>query len=61
MTNAELAAKLGLTEGALKVAVHRLRRRYRDLLKQEIADTVADTGDVADELEILLSALRGEV
>ena len=60
-SNAELAAKLGLTEGALKVAVHRLRRRYRDLLKQEIADTVADTGDVADELEILLSALRGEV
>ncbi len=60
-TNAELAAKLGLTEGALKVAVHRLRRRYRDLLKQEIADTVADTGDVADELEVLLSALRGDV
>jgi DNA-directed RNA polymerase specialized sigma24 family protein len=60
-SSAELAAKLGLTEGALKVAVHRLRRRYRDLLKQQIADTVADTGDVPDELEILLSALRGEV
>jgi RNA polymerase sigma-70 factor (ECF subfamily) len=61
VSNAEVAARLGLTEGALKVAVHRLRRRYRDLLKQEIADTVADAGDVADELEILLSALRGEV
>ncbi|HEY2252506.1 MAG TPA: sigma factor, partial [Planctomycetaceae bacterium] len=35
--NAELAAALNLTEGALKVSVHRLRRRYRELLKQEIA------------------------
>jgi DNA-directed RNA polymerase specialized sigma24 family protein len=60
-TNAEFAANLGLTEGALKVAIHRLRRRYRDLLKREIADTVADSSDVADELEVLLSALRGEV
>jgi RNA polymerase sigma-70 factor (ECF subfamily) len=59
--HAALAAKLGLAEGALKVTVHRLRRRYRDLLKQEIADTVADTADVEDELDILLSALRGEV
>jgi len=59
--HAERAAKLGLAEGALKVAVHRLRRRYRDLLKQEIADTVADTADVEDELDVLLSALRGEV
>jgi RNA polymerase sigma-70 factor (ECF subfamily) len=57
--NAELALQLGLSEGALKVAVHRLRRRYRDLLKQEIAETVADPDETADELDYLLSALRG--
>ena len=57
--NAALAAQLGLSEGALKVAVHRLRRRYRDLLKQEIADTVADSDETADELDYLLAALRG--
>src|SRR5262249_39151027 len=54
-----LADKLQLTEGALKVAVHRLRRRYRDILKQEIAQTLADPEDVPDELEYLTAALRG--
>jgi DNA-directed RNA polymerase specialized sigma24 family protein len=57
--NAELASQLGLSEVALKVAVHRLRRRYRDLLKQEIAETVADPAETADELDYLLAALRG--
>src|SRR5262245_11419952 len=57
--NAELASQLGVSEGALKVAVHRLRRRYRDLLKQEIADTVADSDETANELDYLLAALRG--
>jgi RNA polymerase sigma-70 factor (ECF subfamily) len=57
--NAALALQLGLSEGALKVAVHRLRRRYRDLLKQEIAETVADAAETADELDYLLAALRG--
>jgi len=57
--NAELASQLGLSEGTLKVAVHRLRRRYRDLLKQEIAETVADPGETADELDYLLAAVRG--
>ena len=57
--NADLTAELDLTEGALKVAVHRLRRRYRELLKEEIADTVASPDDVPNELEYLLAALRG--
>jgi RNA polymerase sigma-70 factor (ECF subfamily) len=48
-----------MTAGALKVAVHRLRQRYRELLKAEIAQTLADPDDVADELELLLAALRG--
>ena len=38
---AEVAARLGLTEGALKVTVHRLRQRYRELLREEVAHTVA--------------------
>ena len=57
---AALAAELGLGEGAVKVAVHRLRRRYRELLEEEIARTVADPanpGEIADERRHLLSVL----
>jgi DNA-directed RNA polymerase specialized sigma24 family protein len=56
---ADQAAGLGMTEGALKVAVHRLRRRYRDLLREEIAETVAQPDEMADELDYLMAALRG--
>ncbi|MEM7306569.1 MAG: sigma-70 family RNA polymerase sigma factor [Planctomycetota bacterium] len=56
----ETAARLGLTAGALKVAVHRLRQRYRELLRAEIAQTVADPSDVEDEMRHLVDALRGE-
>ena len=55
-----LAGELDLSEGSVKVAVHRLRRRYRKLLKEEIANTVADPDEIQDELDHLLSALRGE-
>ncbi len=48
---------IGMTDGAVKVAVHRLRRRYRDRLRAEIADTVSDPADVDDELEHLLTSL----
>jgi RNA polymerase sigma-70 factor (ECF subfamily) len=54
----EAAAGLAMTEGAVKVAVHRLRRRYRDLVREEIAQTVADPQDVDEELRHLLVALR---
>ena len=54
---AALARDLNTSEGALKVAVHRFRRRYRDLLRQEIADTVADPADVESELRHLAAAL----
>ena len=54
---AELAARSGMSEGAVKVAVHRLRQRYRELLEAEIANTVASPEDVADERRYLLSAL----
>jgi RNA polymerase sigma-70 factor (ECF subfamily) len=58
---AEMAERLGMTEGAVKVAVHRLRRRYRDLLKEEISETVSAPDELDDELECLLAALRGRV
>jgi RNA polymerase sigma-70 factor (ECF subfamily) len=53
----ELAARLGMTEGAVKVAVHRLRRRYRAMLREEIAQTVADPTEIDDEIRQLFSAL----
>ena len=56
----ETAARLGMTEGAVKVAVHRLRQRYRELLRAEIAETVSDPSDVDDEMRHLVAALRGK-
>lgn len=53
----ELAETLGSTEGALKVAVHRLRRKFGELLREEIADTIARPEDADDELRYLLSVL----
>jgi RNA polymerase sigma-70 factor (ECF subfamily) len=49
-----------MTEGAVKVAVHRLRRRYRKLLKEEIARTTAGPEEMEDELGELLAALSSE-
>jgi RNA polymerase sigma-70 factor (ECF subfamily) len=54
---AELARRLGTSEGAAKVAVHRLRQRYRELLEAEIANTVASPEEVAEERRYLLSVL----
>jgi len=55
----EVAAELGMTEGALKVWVHRLRKRYRELLMAEVSHTLADAENVEDELRGLFSALSG--
>jgi RNA polymerase sigma factor (sigma-70 family) len=54
---AELAARLGMTEGAVKVVVHRLRQRYRGVLREEIAQTVANPAEIDDEIRELFSAL----
>jgi RNA polymerase sigma factor (sigma-70 family) len=54
---AALAQEMYTSEGALKVAIHRLRKRYRELFRQEIADTVADPADVESELRFLASVL----
>jgi RNA polymerase sigma factor (sigma-70 family) len=54
---AALAREMNTSEGALKVAIHRLRKRYRELFRQEIADTVADPREVESELRFLADAL----
>ena len=55
----ELGAQLGLKEDAVKQAVHRMRRRYRELFREEIAQTVAGPGEVEDELKHLFAVLSG--
>lgn len=57
LPQAEAARALGTTEGAVKVAVHRLRHRFRELVKAEIAQTLADPAQVEDELACLRAAL----
>ncbi len=57
---ADLARQLETTEGALKVGIHRLRKRYRDLLREEIAQTVTDPAEVDGELRFLAAALGGK-
>jgi RNA polymerase sigma factor (sigma-70 family) len=54
---AALAQQTGLTEGAFKVAVHRLRARFKECLHREVAQTVATPGEIEDELRHLLAAL----
>jgi len=57
-SQAEVAAELGMTENAVKQAFHRLRQRYRQLLHDEIAQTVAVPGDVEEELRHFISVLQ---
>ena len=57
ISQAETAAQLGLNEGAVKVAIHRLRRRFREVIKSEIGQTVGDRAQVDAELHYLLEAL----
>jgi RNA polymerase sigma-70 factor (ECF subfamily) len=58
-SQAEIARRLGTTEGNVRVAVHRLRRRYGLLLREEIAATVGDEAQIDDEIRDLFSALGG--
>ncbi len=53
---AEVGVSLGMSEGAIKVAVHRLRKRYGQLLRDEIGQTVASPEEIADEIRSLISA-----
>ena len=53
----DMAAELKITEGSVRVAVHRLRRRYRKLLRDEIAQTVGDEDQIDEEMGCLFAAL----
>ena len=53
----EIAAKLGINESAARVSVHRLRKRFREVFRQQIAHTVARPEDVEEEVRYLLTAL----
>jgi RNA polymerase sigma factor (sigma-70 family) len=57
-SQAQTAAELGMTENAVKQALHRLRSRYRQILREEIGQTVTAPGDVEDELRHLIAVLR---
>jgi RNA polymerase sigma-70 factor (ECF subfamily) len=57
LSQAEVARQLDLNEGAVKVAIHRLRKRFRELVKTEIAQTVGGGADVQAELNYLLEVL----
>jgi DNA-directed RNA polymerase specialized sigma24 family protein len=56
---ADLAKELGGTEGAARVAVHRLRKRFREVFREEITQTVDDPENVEEEIRHLLTALAG--
>jgi RNA polymerase sigma-70 factor (ECF subfamily) len=56
---AEIGARLGMTQGNLKVTVHRLRGRYRELLRKEIALTVDGPENIEQEIRDLKAALSG--
>jgi RNA polymerase sigma factor (sigma-70 family) len=56
-SQAEVAAQLGMSEGAVKVAIHRLRKSFRQAARHEVAQTVQDEGEVAAEMQHLIAAL----
>lgn len=58
-TYADVAARLGLSESAVKSAIWRLRQRHRDLLREEIAQTVATPAEVDEEIRYLISMMSG--
>jgi len=58
LMQAQIGDELGMSENAVKQAYHRFRQRYRELLHDEIAHTVAVPGDIEDELRHLIAVLR---
>ena len=58
MPYAEMAARLSLGESAVKMAIQRLRRRYGDLLRSEIAQTVTTPQEIDEEIRALFAAVR---
>jgi RNA polymerase sigma-70 factor (ECF subfamily) len=58
VAQAEIAGRLGMSESAVKVAIHRLRRRFREIVRAEIAQTLHDPADLDDEMRHLIEALN---
>ncbi len=58
LPRAQMATRLGISESALKVTIHRLRHRYRFLLRAAIAETVTNEADLEDEMKYLIKVLR---
>jgi RNA polymerase sigma-70 factor (ECF subfamily) len=58
LSYAEIGAQLNMTEGNVKQSVHRLRKRYGDLLRAEVAHTVSTPEEVDEELRYLISVIR---
>src|SRR5215831_16969419 len=58
LSQADIAAQLGMSENAVRQAFHRFRQRYQLLLREEIAHTVATPGDIEDELRHLIAVVR---
>jgi RNA polymerase sigma-70 factor (ECF subfamily) len=56
---AEVAIELGLTESGVKAAVFRLRQRYRELVREEVANTVDSAEAVDGEIRYLISVISG--
>jgi RNA polymerase sigma-70 factor (ECF subfamily) len=57
-SQAEIAARLGMAENAIRQAFYRFRQRYQSLLREEIAHTVATPGDIEDELRHLIAVVE---
>ncbi|HSI61559.1 MAG TPA: sigma-70 family RNA polymerase sigma factor [Candidatus Saccharimonadia bacterium] len=57
---ADIATKLGIPPGTARAAVHHLRRRFGELFRAEVADTVSDPNDVQEEVRYLAGLLGGE-
>ena len=57
LSQTEAAAELGMTTGAIKVAIHRLRKNFREAIRSEIAQTVNDPEEVTEELRYLIEVL----
>jgi hypothetical protein len=56
-TYADLAARLGMSESAITSAIHRLRRRHAELLREAVAETVADGSEVDGEIRYLMEVI----
>jgi RNA polymerase sigma-70 factor (ECF subfamily) len=59
LSYAQAAARLGVSESAVKSMIHRLRQRHRELVREEIAHTVPTVAEIDDELRYLVAILRG--